>query len=438
LADGRQILLQALEENELNEWIARINYASAFKTAGVRMRPLDMSGIDVKLTGIAAAASHLRDVQHHGEPKAHGTIPENMAYMSSDSESKAQGFASESNPTVLNVLENMDVNVPVVPEIEGASQFKATFDQVKADLAAVGCRSPPNGEVLPSSQGSKNPGSAQSEDPHLPSRSEIIQIKIQDLDSRIAAGHAHLDADMRFVWNVATLTPFQKSTRDRLVVALQGVSKRVTQVRLDLAKFTCHRHVLSNDLASERGAWHRTKTIALQAAQETLQTHRLNNPPKLTYSPLSYHETLGMDISAARRSSQHLDTPLSCRPESSHCDSFHSAMDFGPAWASAEDVVSSELFTTPLLLDSPKLSLSLSLPRDTKSATSSPSGHSLTLHSANRSPRTSGESGDRDKNISAHNKPEEQAEAWNQTRCAQRVSLVRLPSYIQMPIGKKT
>jgi hypothetical protein len=399
------------------------------------MRPLDISGMDVKLTGIAAAASHLRDLQHHDHLKAHSTIPEHKANMSSgDLGSKEQ---RSSNPTVLNGLDNMDINVPVVPEIDGASQLKATFDQVKTDLAAVSRQSLPNGEAFPSSQGSKNPGSAQSEDPHLPARSEIMQVKIQDLDSRITAAHAHLDADMRFVRNVATLTPFQKSTRDRLVVALQGVSKRVMQARLDLAKLTCHRDVLSNDLASERGAWHRTTTIALQAAQETIQNHRLNNPPQLTYSSLVYHETLGMDISAARRSSQHLDTPLSCRPESSQCGSFHSALDFGPAWASAEDIVSSERFTTPPLHDSPKLSSSLSLPRiDTRSAASSPSGHSLNLYSTDRSPRTSGESGDHEK-ISAHDNAEEQAEAWNQTRCAQRVSLVRLPSYIQMPIGKK-
>ena len=35
---GRQLLLQAENERERNEWIAHINYASAFKTAGIRMR----------------------------------------------------------------------------------------------------------------------------------------------------------------------------------------------------------------------------------------------------------------------------------------------------------------------------------------------------------------------------------------------------------------
>ena len=55
MSDGRQVLFQAPDEAQMNEWIARINYASAFKTAGIRMRSLGMSGKDIELTGKAAA-----------------------------------------------------------------------------------------------------------------------------------------------------------------------------------------------------------------------------------------------------------------------------------------------------------------------------------------------------------------------------------------------
>jgi hypothetical protein len=398
-----------------------------------------MSGIDIKLTGIAAAASHLRDLQHRGQLKARewdSTAPGPLVNMSpGDSEMREQRFLLKSKPTLLNGLDNVDVGVPVAPEIDGASQFQATFDQVKADLAA-GWWSSSSDQASPSSRISENPGSSHSEDSRLPSRSEIMQAKIQDLDSRIAAAHAHLDADMRFVRNVATLTPFQKSTRDRLIVALQTVSKGVMQVRLDITKLTCHRDVLSTDLASEGRSWRQAKTIALQAAQETLQDHFPGNHPQLTLPP--HRETLGMDGSAMRSSPQYLDTPLSCRPESSLCDSFHSAMDFGPAWISADDLASSE-FTTPPFLDSPTLNSSLSSSHtDFKPPTSSPRRSSLTVQSVKRSLRTSGsESGDHEGFYSAYDNPEEQAEAWNQTRCAQRVSLVRVPSYIQMPMGRK-
>ncbi|TFY68354.1 hypothetical protein EVJ58_g1044, partial [Rhodofomes roseus] len=42
LPDGRHYLLQAHAEQEMNEWISCVNYASAFKTAGLRMRALGL------------------------------------------------------------------------------------------------------------------------------------------------------------------------------------------------------------------------------------------------------------------------------------------------------------------------------------------------------------------------------------------------------------
>jgi hypothetical protein len=106
----------------------------------------------------------------------------------------------------------------------------------------------------------------------LPSRSQIIQSKIRDLESRITAAKSSLDADMRFVRNLAILTPFQKATRDRLQAAVQHVSKRIMRMRIDLIKLTCHRDVLAADLAAERRDMHTAKDLAFRAATETLQS----------------------------------------------------------------------------------------------------------------------------------------------------------------------
>jgi hypothetical protein len=57
---GRQYLLQASDEHELNQWMSRINYASTFRTAGVRMRGMGMTGGQAQLAGAAAAASHVK------------------------------------------------------------------------------------------------------------------------------------------------------------------------------------------------------------------------------------------------------------------------------------------------------------------------------------------------------------------------------------------
>src|SRR6266576_3715927 len=61
--DRRPFLLQVPGEEDINSWVSCINYASAFKTTGVSMRAPGMSGKDVELMGVAAAASHLRDIQ---------------------------------------------------------------------------------------------------------------------------------------------------------------------------------------------------------------------------------------------------------------------------------------------------------------------------------------------------------------------------------------
>ena len=48
---GRQYLMHAPTETDMNDWIALINYASAFKTAGIRMRPPGMTREQAKSTG---------------------------------------------------------------------------------------------------------------------------------------------------------------------------------------------------------------------------------------------------------------------------------------------------------------------------------------------------------------------------------------------------
>ncbi|KAG9102601.1 hypothetical protein FRC06_001681 [Ceratobasidium sp. 370] len=55
---GKQQLMQAANEQDMNEWISRINYASALKSAGVRVRELVMNAEESRATGIAAAVSH--------------------------------------------------------------------------------------------------------------------------------------------------------------------------------------------------------------------------------------------------------------------------------------------------------------------------------------------------------------------------------------------
>lgn len=442
IPDGRQLLLRAPDEIEMNEWISRINYASAFKSAGVRMRALGMSGKDVELTGVAAATSHLHDMQHHKRPayKVHSWDGEAahdlMEMLTGNSESlgKNQKAAPNRRLTMMALQNDMDLDVDIASEIEEAHQFKVTFDQVKAELAAGNWSSSEDSSIedLPRSRSldvssPRTPSPTRSDSLPLPSRSQVIQSKIRDSESRITATQASLDADLRFIRNVATLTPFQRATRDRLQVAVQGISKRVAQLRLDLTRLTCHRDVLANDLVAEKRDFHKAKDLAFRAATETLQSRRGKPVPQMT---LSFHDE--GQVLFPNLPTNDSDAPH--RPESSVADSFHSALDFGPEWASFNDIESSAFLDASRVFDSPCPSSpvtpsamhisSESFPFPDPDRQSEPIPPSSTSKPAHF--------------FVSHEKfytapdSQEEAEQWDRTRAAKRVSLVRVPSDIRM------
>ncbi|KAF7339730.1 Sec7 domain protein [Mycena sanguinolenta] len=417
MQDGRQFLLQPSDEQELNEWISRINYASTFKTAGVRMRPLGMSGKDVQLTGVAAATSHLHDLQHaqtaHRARKWDNDAPrELMGMLSGGGVESPTKTPPAKRLTLISFRGDMDLDVPTAPEIDGADQFKATFDLVKAELAAGNYGIETDSPVV-----EHFPSSATSTVSHasrLPSRSHIVQSKVRDLDARISATQSQLDSDLRFVRNIGTLTPFQKATRERLVLAVQGTARRIMQVRLELTKLLCHREVLSNDLIAESRDWSQAKKLALQAATETLQIRSENHVPRMIVSfPPKTNVPDSPSPTARKRSSS------SHRPDST-CDSFHSALDF------SEDTLSSGFLSASPRVDT-------SSPRSSSSSIQSfPFPDVSTNDPVSRPSEGSDNSGQfssHEKFYTAQETPE-LAEEWDQTRCAQRVSLVRVPSDI--------
>ncbi|KAK0198688.1 hypothetical protein F5146DRAFT_1131651 [Armillaria mellea] len=424
MQDGRQFLLQALDDKDLNGWISRINYASSFKSAGVRIRPMGMSRKDVKLTGVAAATSHLHDLRHINQ-----ATPVLRKWGGSGSLEPSSPLTGERDLPMMRPMQQkvmfmndhdaVEQNVPVAPEVEGADQFKATFDQVKADLSAGRWS---YNLVLPDeldpNQTSTPSDSAQSDISGLPSRSNVSLSKIRDLDARISASQSQLDSDLRFIRNIATLTPFQRHTRYRLLLAVQGVSKRIMQERLEFTKLACHRTVLSRDLAAEGREWNRAKQIALKAAAEMLQSQQAREAaiPTMTVSFHDSEDQAAPPESISRRASS------THRPEST-CESFHSALDFGPEWPSSDELTSSNFLSSSQVYDSPKASPSepVSYPFPDVSTSTS-----LVSRNDGPSPRVSEEIHTHEKYYTAV----EEAEEWDKTKCAQRVSLVRLPSTI--------
>lgn len=448
MPDGRQVLFQAPDEGQMNEWIARINYASAFKTAGVRMRSLGMTGKDIELTGKAAAASHLRDVQNSIRQPAtprvrtwggRSSLDIDVSSRNDQEPSSAEQDAVTVRPPTR--AESVDSDSYTSPMENPSKLFKATFDQVKQDLAAGRWQTldetslrtfRPRAMSLESSLHSPPPTSSSTvvdevDQVQLSSRSRIIQSKISELETKLSVAQGQLDTDMRFVHNIAVLTPFQRATRERLQTAVQAVSKRVMQVRLDIEKLRCHREVLARDLVAEARDWQRTKKIALRAATQTLQDHEL---PRMTFSV--YMDDVEESIP---RTESPTPSPMAFhRPESSAAESFHSALEYGSDYDESRDT-SMDTSRSPTTPSTPKHTNATLTPdadlQTRPGATPLTAESSRDSSSSNRS-----ESNERrhSKYVTASEILEEEAEEWNKTRAAKRVSLVKLPSDIRMSV----
>ncbi|TFK94310.1 hypothetical protein K466DRAFT_657839 [Polyporus arcularius HHB13444] len=476
MPDGRQFLLQAQDEREMNEWIARINYASAFKTAGVRMRSLGLSSRDIELTGMAAAASHLKDVKHNLVQTPSPLVRTWNGRMSEDLDILSRG-AGDSEPTLPSnasaegsrARHSTNVSIssdPTTPPYENSSRlFKATFDEVKTELATAKWRSLDEMSIrssrkraysLESVLGSPgfSPTGRSSGDvkPRLSSRPEIIKSKVEDLKAKIALARTQLDTDMRFVRNLAVLTPFQRATRDRVQAAVQNVAKRVMQVRLDMEKLVCHHDVLTADLAAEERDWQRTKRLAMRAATEKLASQREHDRavereaerveeaererlPKLTLSAY-------VDQTEPQSCSSPVTIPRTGRsahsggPDSSMAASFQSAgSGTSSAWHSRQR-------SATVTVSSPHSSTTSPVERGSYTASDnslldSPERQRATPLAAQNSmdsTTTTDEGGAHEKFYTAPEMAEEQAEEWNKTRAAKRVSLVKLPSDLRMSI----
>ena len=424
--DRRPFLLQAPGEEDVNNWISCINYASAFKTTGVSMRAPGMSGKDVELMGVAAAASHLRDIQCASSDSETSRIgawsrnSDDFIDKLSSSPSAPYTVSRSQRSKIINGHDDMDLDVPSAQNNVGAHQLKATFHQVKADLAA-GRWTPPDAPIARPSgrprahslECAVQPSSASfpedSEYNRVTARTRVIQAKLAELDSKIHSLQLQEESDLRLLRNIAVLTPFQRATRGRLELIVLQTSRRIQTTRLVLAMQLCHKEVLSNDLIAQEREWRRAKTIALKAATDTLQSQCEPSIPRIL--PPSLDQPMVNPSDDGHRSPEGLHPP-----EPSIAESFHSALD---NWT---------VSPTEEWLDSPIASARNSTPTDTPRPLSPARTADGT---ATPEPGLSHETSN-----TQQEEPDEEAEQWDKTRAAKRVSLVRMPSTLNVSLGR--
>ena len=433
MGDGRQSLFQAESEEDKHEWMACINYGSSFKTVDIGIRSAGMAKKDIELTGIAAAASHLRDLEMKGKgPSPLTTWDRNGISRRSRVESL--------NPATFRRYSNSSEAEPMSPRSDSSSiQVKNTFDLVKADLANA-MRSSldfPSSFLRTHSLDlastlSPVPGGVDRR-PHRTksTRTRIVENRVKEIESQLSETRSRLRSDLLLVQNIAILTPFQRTTRDRLHMAILNTAKRVNRLRLEETRLLCHRDILTHDLLTADLNWQRAKETALNAAKEVLRVRSFSlteidvidgNTPPIVRPPLPTQGPLSRSLSGDSFYStpdNTADSPIapSPLPFTSHI---------------LESPASAQL-TTPVVTPGQTSASSTSFPFPAEYATGDSTRSSLD-HVAGR-----------ENSLYTHERfytapeiPEEQAEDWNKTKAAKRVSLVRVPNDLRMSLPVRT
>ncbi|KAL1410011.1 hypothetical protein Q8F55_004013 [Vanrija albida] len=259
MPDGREYLMEAPDEYQMNEWLTLINYASTFKSAAIRMRAPGLNSEHAVLAGAAAAESHRRDL-------ADGTTPP----PTNNSQTRAVLFADEpvadARPKLRRVGSMRASPAPVVDitgandvVVGGSEQLEAVIGQVKAELAA-GRGQPQRTWSMPT----------ESDTPPKTSRTDAITERIGRLRTEAAPLEQRLAANLRIARNLAILTPFQKTTRDRIEAQLPELATQIRTDRIQLAKLHLWITMLLKDQDRDQRDWARVRHVAMQAATQTL------------------------------------------------------------------------------------------------------------------------------------------------------------------------
>ncbi|KAJ1311098.1 hypothetical protein OPQ81_009601 [Rhizoctonia solani] len=398
LPSGRQQLMQAANEQDMNEWITRINYASALKSAGVRVREMAMNAEESRATGVAAAVSHVRD-QRRGKAS-----PPSWSNEELDS-------TLQPGPRIVENRSGMSSEVEldlIVEQSDGG--MKDTFDEIKAELASSH-PFPMNGLAPPTP--SRHRGDKART--RTTTRAEAVLSKIKALRERMESAQAHLQNELRIARNFAVLAPFQQATRTRIRLAVEALAARVRVIRMDLAKMACHHHVLATDLAAEEEERERLRTIALEAARQQL----LLTVPRMKLSvyedvveeePERRPSPSGSDVSASRAS-----------PAWSFRSTDYPEPNDDPTLIAKRDTsLTTPENETEQLAPSPRKSEASLHPRPSFAASVSSRSGVSSNGDANCHPTGSG-------GPVTEEGTEELAEDWHATRAGRRVSLVQLP-----------
>jgi Pleckstrin homology domain len=290
-SNGRQYLLQAENDKDMNEWIASINWAATFKSTGIKMRSTPCA---------TTADSRSHSGSGSSNQSSSRTTPKTSTFVPSSSTSTEWTPRFMRHPPAADSLIR-GANGPVDRTIKAYEVLASSSDMRQTDSISVpreedyvfkssSASTPPAQLPYRSLENKPRRGYQRHKHQQSVSRADIVRSKLAELDVQIASESASLEADLRIARNLAILTPYSNSTRQRIEQAIAPVVKRVRQSRQLLCKKVLWREVLSRDLLAED-------------RDTTLHIRLPSSRPRTEYSDIaSMPKSLDGDHASHRRS----------------------------------------------------------------------------------------------------------------------------------------
>lgn len=257
ISQHQQYLMQASDEFEMNEWISLINYASAFKSAGIKMRHGTMCKDQAVLAGAAAAASHRRDIREERHGSLDGASTPGRIAVFGDVDQADQGKTSAHLQG--DGVRGVDID-GANDGLQEGEQLEEVFGVVKAELAA-------------GRGGAKAVGTGKQPDRSYShaSRLAIIRNHLRILREKVLPIESSIRSSLLLARNINILAPFQKSTRDRLASVIASLARRTRTERIFLSKMQFWIDVLEYEADRAEREWKEVRHLALQAAARSLR-----------------------------------------------------------------------------------------------------------------------------------------------------------------------
>ncbi|KAJ1981929.1 hypothetical protein H4R35_000525 [Dimargaris xerosporica] len=273
--DGRQYLFRASSDDDVDDWMAKINYAAAFKTLEVATRGAATPTITVDSDQWSKYAHSVDGSSSYRRKGSFATYTSKLYPAEASTGSKlparlrlgddvGNGGAAASAPSSVRSLRHasptactqLSFSPPTSPRSGPAPLVGTGSDQAAQPLVVA--RSATT-QALSAQEPGRESQDTLRERIAFFSRREILKAKIKELEQRIAELKRELQNDLTLHQQIAIMVPFQKSTRQRATAVVDSLRQRIKRQFLTLQKFECYCEILETDLEIEieleRGEW---------------------------------------------------------------------------------------------------------------------------------------------------------------------------------------